>query len=161
MTDPETAVSALIVGPSGSGKSTLALQLAATGWGFSSDDVVLLTVSRTAIEAFGLRNHFALTAETITKSNLPGVDSILQAKPFGDDKKFPLTPQEFFPHQHVQKCVPGLLIFAQRTDTSRSRFAELDQSEAMKRLMKFAGRLDCQCPEVPGCFGRLEAVPRL
>src|ERR1051325_1872622 len=40
--DPQHSITALIIGPSGSGKSTLALQLAATGWNFSTDDVVLL-----------------------------------------------------------------------------------------------------------------------
>jgi len=136
VTDPETALSALIVGPSGAGKSTLALQLAASGWDFSSDDVVLLTVQGDKVEAHGLRKNFALTGETIIRSGLHGLDSVLQAKPVGADNKLPLPAQEFFSARRTQKCSPDLLIFAHRTGSLESRVEALDQSGAMKRLLR-------------------------
>ena len=158
VTDPATAVSSLIVGPSGSGKSTLALQLAASGWNFSSDDVVLLTASGNRIEAFGLRNHFALTAETMTSSGLPRLDSLLGGRRVGADNKLPLPPQEFFPDQYVQKCVPELLIFAQRTGDLRSRFEELAQGDVMKRLMKIC---PWACLDLPMAQRFLDILSRL
>lgn len=158
VTDPATSVSALIVGPSGSGKSTLALQLAESGWKFSSDDVVLLTVSNNLIEAFGLRNHFALTDETIARSGLGGLASVLGGRRVGTDNKLPLPPQDFFPNQHVPKCVPELLIFAQRTEASSSRFEELDQTQAMKRLIRMC---PWTCLDLPMAQQFLDVLGRL
>jgi hypothetical protein len=136
VSDPDTNLSALIVGPSGSGKSTLALQLAASGWGVSSDDVVLLTAAGDAIEAHGLRKNFALTSDTIIRSGLPGLNSVLLEKPLGVDNKLPLPPQEFFSARRLQKCSPQFLIFAHRTERLESRVEALDQSGAMKRLLR-------------------------
>jgi len=51
-------------------KSTLALHLAACGWSFSTDDVVLLTAANESVEAYGLREFFAITNETILHSGL-------------------------------------------------------------------------------------------
>jgi len=136
VTDPETEVSALIVGPSGAGKSTLALQLAASGWHFSSDDVVLLAASGNIIEAFGLRNHFALTRETITRSGLADLHFLLHGKGFSPDNKLPLLPQDFFSARQVQNCVPKLLIFAHRIEALQSKVEPLDQAQAMKRLLR-------------------------
>jgi len=158
VTDPATSVSALIVGPSGSGKSTLALQLAESGWKFSSDDVVLLTVSDNLIEAFGLRNHFALTDETMARSELAGLDSVLSGRRVGTDNKLSLPPEDFFPNQHVAKCVPELLIFAQRTEAPCSRFEELDQTQAMKRLLSMC---PWTCLDLPMAQQFLDVLGRL
>jgi hypothetical protein len=133
--DPQTEISALIVGPSGSGKSTLALQLAATGWNFSTDDVVLLTAQNDLVEACGLRRHFALTSETIVKSSLAQLDSVLSYTP-GADSKFYVCPQDFFPSRYVSKCVPEILIFSSRTGDPDSRIKSISQAEVMNRLLK-------------------------
>src|SRR4029078_7881765 len=57
---PQTRDGALIVGPSGSGKSTLTLQLAKAGWGYLSDDELLLSVVGEAVEARRFRSFFAV-----------------------------------------------------------------------------------------------------
>ncbi|HJZ81128.1 MAG TPA: hypothetical protein VKD91_12310 [Pyrinomonadaceae bacterium] len=158
VTDPDTTLSALIVGPSGSGKSTLALQLVASGWNFSSDDVVLLTAAGDRVEAHGLRKHFALTSETIMRSGLPGLDSVLQWKPVGVDNKLPLPPQEFFSGRRLQKCSPELLIFAHRTGKLQSHVDAVDQSGAMKRLLRMC---PWACLDVPTSEQFLSVLGRL
>jgi len=158
VTDPHSGVSALIIGPSGSGKSTLALQLAASGWNFSSDDVVLLTKSEDRIEAFGLRNHFALTSETIIQSGLPGLDSVMLGKGIGADGKLPLPAQDFFPARQIQKCVPELLIFGRRTGAPQSRVNRLDQSQMMQRLLRIC---PWACLDRPMAKGFVDVLSRL
>ncbi len=155
--DPNTAVSTLIIGPSGSGKSTLALQLAAAGWNFSTDDVVLLTAENDLVEAYGLRRHFALTSETIVKSGLAQLDSVLNQMP-GADSKFYVCPQDFFPSGHVSRCVPELLIFPSRTGDPDSRIKNISQAEVMNRLLKM-------CPwaliDMPTARGFLDVLGKL
>ena len=156
--DPKTSRSALIVGPSGSGKSTLALQLAAKGWNFSSDDVVLLTASGEKIEAFGLRKHFALTSATIAKSGVPGLASALMIKTIGVDNKLALVPENIFPAQHLHTCVPEFLIFAQRTDAGESQLAPITQADAMKRLLRIS---QASCLDEPTAGTLLKILSRL
>ncbi len=156
--DPKTSISALIVGASGSGKSTLTLQLAANGWNFSSDDVVLLTATGEKIEAFGLRKHFALTSETVAKSGVPGLASALTGKTVGIDHKLPLFPEHVFPSQHLPACVPELLIFARRADASESKLAPITQAEAMKQLLKIS---QAACLDQPTAVELMSVLGRL
>ena len=156
--DPETSISALIVGPSGSGKSTLALQLAASGWKFSSDDVVLLTASAEKVDAFGLREHFALTTETVTKSGVPGLAPGLLGKTVGLDHKLVLKPENVFPSQHLRSCIPEVLIFAHRAEAPQSRLEAITQADAMKRLLRITQAASLDLPtagELLNILGRL------
>src|SRR5437764_1880552 len=123
--DPQTGKSALIIGPSGSGKSTITLHLAATGWNFSTDDVVLLTKQENRVMAYGLREGFRLTGETIVKSGLSQLDTVLQREPTGADLKLPLQPQEFFASRFIKNCVPELLFFPRQTREDQSRIEPL------------------------------------
>lgn len=134
--EPQSGTSALIVGPSGSGKSTLALHVAASGWDFSTDDVVLLTATDKTVAAHGLRQFFAVTSETVAHSGLSELDSLLADQKVNTVSKFPLHPQHIFPSKLVDKCVPGVLIFANRTGGPQSRIQSLSQAEVMKRLLR-------------------------
>lgn len=156
--DPKTSISALIVGPSGSGKSTLTLQLAANGWSFSSDDVVLLTAAGEKIEAFGLRKHFAVTTETVVKSGVAGLASALTGKTIGVDHKLQLVPEHIFPSQHLNTCVPDLLIFAHRAEAPESQLARITQAEAMKRLLKIS---QAACLDLPTAGELMSVLGRL
>jgi hypothetical protein len=57
-------VGVLIVGRSGSGKSTLTLGLIRKGWGYLSDDAVLLRNGSEAVEALALRKSCYIDAQT-------------------------------------------------------------------------------------------------
>jgi hypothetical protein len=134
--EPETDATVLIVGPSGSGKSTLALYLAACGWSFSTDDVVLLTAAGGPVEAHGLREFFAITTDTILQSGLSELAPLIEGKATDSSLKVRLHPQEIFFSKMIEKCVPDVLVFPQHTGESRSRVQPLKQSEAMKRLLR-------------------------
>ena len=134
--EPETTATVLIVGPSGSGKSTLALHLAACGWSFSTDDVVLLTAANGRVEAHGLREFFAITTDTILHSGLSQLGSLMDGQATDSALKVRLHPQDIFFSKMIEKCVPGVLVFPQHTGQSRSRVQPLKQSETMKRLLR-------------------------
>jgi len=134
--EPETKTTVLIVGPSGSGKSTLALHLAACGWSFSTDDVVLLTAANELVEAHGLREFFALTTDTILHSGLSELDPLMDGQATDSALKVRLHPQDIFSSKMIEKCVPDVLVFPQQTGQSRSRVQPLKQSDVMKRLLR-------------------------
>jgi len=134
--EPETNATVLIVGPSGSGKSTLALHLAACGWSFSTDDVVLLTGTNESVEAHGLREFFAVTTETILHSGLTELGRLMDGQVTDSALKVRLHPQDIFFAKMIEKCVPEVLVFPQHTGQSRSRLQPLKQSDAMKRLLR-------------------------
>lgn len=134
--EPETKTTVLIVGPSGSGKSTMALHLAACGWTFSTDDVVLLTAANESVEAHGLREFFAVTTDTILHSGLSELAPLMEGKATDSALKVRLHPQDIFSSKMIEKCVPDVLVFPQQTGHSRSRVQPLKQSEVMKRLIR-------------------------
>ncbi|HLN99601.1 MAG TPA: hypothetical protein VK208_14165 [Pyrinomonadaceae bacterium] len=131
---PETHAAALIIGPSGSGKTTLALQLAASGWNFSTDDVALLTTNGDSVEVHGLRRFFAVAPETILHIGLPQLGFPESAA--NNDLKIRLHPQNLFSSTQVDKCLATTLIFASRTGTPNSKVVQLSQADMMRRLLK-------------------------
>jgi hypothetical protein len=135
--EPRSKAAALIVGGSGSGKSTLTLQLAASGWDFSTDDVVLLTDNGERIDAHGLRQFFLLTAETIRRINLPALEALRSGRS-DETLKTRFYPTETFNTEMLSECEPSFLIFASRTGESVSRVNRLSQTDIMKRLMRIA-----------------------
>jgi hypothetical protein len=62
----------LLVAGSGSGKSTLALGLIRQGWGYLSDDAVLLRLQPKGVAALALRKDFYVDAGPAVRSN-PGL----------------------------------------------------------------------------------------
>lgn len=160
LVDPETGKGVLIVGPSGSGKSTLAVHLAAAGWPFLTDDVLLLSHERgdrPDVTAWPLRRCFAITAETLAASRFLRTRSALEpvgkvaavgaavgapvaaamgaTVPRIDDKQ-QFLPQDVFAGPFTDRCVPGTLVFAEVTGARDSRVSPLSASETMARLIR-------------------------
>ncbi len=137
VSEPDSGKGALIIGASGSGKSTLTLQLASVGWGYLSDDVLLLHEVKGLVEAWGLRRDFAVTEETLAASGIQqlkvGVGGPHQA--FDSDKRR-LPPGELFPTGHVAQCAPSTIFFPVITGEPESRVELLSQAEAMSRLIR-------------------------
>lgn len=115
---PGSDAGVLIIGPSGSGKSTLTSQLARAGWGYLSDDELLLSLNGEGIEARGFRSFFALAANE--KSNL----------------KSCFEPAEVFAAPRVEKIAPCFLFFTSISGTNETQLHELTQAETMARLIR-------------------------
>lgn len=157
--EPGSSRAVLIVGPSGSGKSTLALQLASRGWRYSTDDVVLLTLSEIGVEAHGLRRHFAVTSETIDNSRLGNVESS-SIKRTGIDEKFSVRPEDYFSTRQLRKCTPESLVFVTKRGEIASATSALSQAEAMQRLLGISPWVGMDLPTAPACVSVLGALAR-
>ncbi len=122
----------LIAGESGCGKSTFTFQLASTGWGYLSDDVLLLHQDEHGIEAQGLRRCFALAADTL---------AALQFEPASAPSKQAtakkrLSPTELFPAGHIKSARPGAVLFPVVTREPESSIKKLTAYETMCRLLR-------------------------
>ena len=108
----------LLVGPSGSGKSTLTLQLAKAGWGYLSDDELLLNVTDENVEARGFRSFFALAT----------------ANPAGFKTCF--EPAGIFATRPTARAAPGFVFFTALSGERVTRVSGLSQAETMTRLIR-------------------------
>lgn len=114
--EPQNGKAVLIIGPSGSGKSTLALELAKAGWGYLSDDELLLNVTDGAVEARGFRSFFAVSQAGVTFKHCFEPEIVLGSK-------------------RVDHAVPGCLLFIRQNSELRSALKPLTQTETMSRLI--------------------------
>jgi hypothetical protein len=126
---PKSSKAIVFAGPSGSGKSTLTSQLASNGWGYLSDDILMLRERNQEVEVSAFRRFFALTDETIAAVNLPGVTS-------NSIGKKRVTPQDHFQANLIQQATAGTLIFPSITKETRSRLIRLNPATAMSRLIR-------------------------
>ena len=116
---PESVKGVLIVGPSGSGKSTLTYQLADAGWGYLSDDEVLLSIADGGdIEARGFRNFFAMK----------------QTADFAFKNVF--DPTHVFSSTRVSEVLPRWLLFTAISGRQQTKIRKLSQPEAMMGLIR-------------------------
>ena len=119
----------LIAGPSGSGKSTLTAKLAASGWTYLSDDMLLLRNNPDGIEAIPLRQFFALTPRTV--ETLP----LMPRMPV-DRRKERFTPQDFFSGKQIESAKPSVILFSEITYQPVTRWEELTSAQTMMRLLR-------------------------
>jgi hypothetical protein len=134
--DPESGQGVLIIGPSGSGKSTLTVQLAAAGWSFLTDDVLLLSAEGAEIRAWPLRRCFAITSETFAASNfLRAHASLAYMQAQRDDKK-QFVPHLVFNSEFKEQCIPRTLFFSELAGGNRSQVLRLSPGETMARLIR-------------------------
>lgn len=152
--EPATGRGVLLAGASGSGKTTLTVQLASAGWGYLSDDVLLLSEEAGAVEARPLRRVFAATGATVAAAGLEGVGAAGRARDADSppEAKFRFAPEEFFPGGFVESCRPEALCFPAVAHAPESRVVEVTRAEALARLIRM-------CPWA--CFDRRSAAAHL
>ena len=121
----------MIAGPSGSGKSTLTSKLAQCGWGYVSDDIVLLRDIEQRLEISAFRRFFALTGKTIAAAGLPQKQSSSSVL-----AKVRVQPEEHFEHAPVERATPASILFPTITHDERTRIVSLTSAEAMSRLLR-------------------------
>jgi hypothetical protein len=127
---PESNTAIMIAGASGSGKSTLTARLANSGWGYLSDDILLLTEERKELELRAFRRFFALTGDTLAAVNLPGVKSDSLSP------KQRLMPQDHFSREPVQQAKPAAIVFPTITGQRQSQMKSITVRETMSKLLR-------------------------
>lgn len=120
---PDTSDGVLIVGSSGSGKSTLTLELVKSGWGYLSDDELLLSVAGEEIEARGFRSFFALAPASVAAVGPSGFKTCFE-------------PASVFAAPAVTCVVPRFVLFTSISGLKETRLSPLDQAETMARLIR-------------------------
>ncbi|HEV3467736.1 MAG TPA: hypothetical protein VG148_00330 [Pyrinomonadaceae bacterium] len=148
---PSGGRAALLAGASGSGKTTLTLQLAAAGWGYLSDDVLLLSEGGGRVEARPLRRDFAATQATAAAVGL----TERTGRPTRADSKLRFTPHTFFPGGFVESCSPEALFFPSVTRDAETRVSEVSRPEALLRLLRMC---PWACYDRPASAGYLRVL---
>jgi hypothetical protein len=140
----------LIIGPSGSGKSTLALGLLRQGWGYLSDDAVLLRLQPHGITVLACRKPCYVDARTAARyAELP----CGKEEPETDGRwKRRVRLEEVYPGQQVAACLPRVLLFARIVPSAQSALRPLDHLSALKYLLAQSG---------PQLFDRHTMAPHL
>jgi len=140
--NPETGRGVLIIGPSGSGKSTLTVQLAAAGWHFLTDDVLLLSEEGDAVKAWPLRRCFAITSDTLAASNFlrdsASLDHLRGERDDQSNDKKQFLPHSVFDSEFREQCVPQALFFSQISGGEGSQVSRLSSAESMARLIRMS-----------------------
>jgi len=127
----------LIIGESGGGKSTLAIGLIQQGWGYLSDDAVLLRLQPEGVEALAFRKHFYIDASTAKDyANLPLGEEVSDT---AGRRKRRVRLDEAYPEQYVSECLPRLLLFSQIVPHTQSALLPLDRLSALKNLLAQSG----------------------
>ena len=134
--DPENGKGVLIIGPSGSGKSTLTVQLAAAGWPFLTDDVLVLSEEDVEIRAWPMRRCFAITSETFAASDFLQTRTSLDYMNAQRDDKKQFTPHGIFASAFKEHCTPRILFFSQITGSTSSQVVPMSSGETMARLIR-------------------------
>ena len=156
--EPWGGAGVLFLGPSGTGKSTLTAQLASAGWGYLSDDSLLLYADGESVKVHALRRAFSVTERTINAGVLAGFERSLKGPVPFDNSKRRFDPLELFPEGYTESCKPSAIFFPAVANEPGSRAERLGQREAMALLIRM-------CPwasyDRPAARGHLEALSRL
>ncbi|HEX5108071.1 MAG TPA: hypothetical protein VFV95_06475 [Vicinamibacterales bacterium] len=159
------AAGTLIVGPSGSGKSTLAVGLIRAGWGYSSDDAVLLCQRSQTVHALTLRTQFYVdgAAASSYEDMRLGRETVDAA---GGVRR-QLHIDERYADRRVAESRPRLVLFPTIVDAERSTIVRLDVASTVQRLLNASGPqlFDRACMTrhlaVLGCLARQADAYRL
>lgn len=131
----------LIVGESGSGKSTLALGFLEEGWGYLSDDSVLLQPGQHGtVAALSVRKRLYLYPETLMQ--VTGVSRPPENDPFSNGAKQFLNAEAMYPGQVRAQCVPNVIIFPEIVDRAESELVPvIGKSFSYYELLKHSALL--------------------
>jgi HPr Serine kinase C-terminal domain len=132
-----SGVGLLIVGAPGSGKSTLALGLLRRGWGYLSDDAVLLRLRTDTVEALACRRDAYVNADDAARyADLPWGKEAPDG-PSGCKRR--LCVAVTYPGQIVSRCIPKVLLLPRIVDARRSTVRPLDRTHALRQLLTQSG----------------------
>jgi len=129
--EPQIGCAFLFPGKSGSGKTSLSIRLAASGWHYLSDDMVVISEGAKGIEARGLRRSFQISDDSLEGCELPRLDDAVGVTNPNDPKKRRLDPEVLFPGQFAASSQPDVICFPVIAEECESRLEETSKADAM------------------------------
>lgn len=136
MVEPSDGRGFIFPAASESGKTSLAIRLAASGWGYLSDDLLVVSDGDEGVEMRGLRRPFQTSAAALAGCELSRLDEALGVIVPNDPGKRKLDPKIVFPGRFASSAAPRVLCFPMITSAAQSRLEPLGPAEAMTRLIK-------------------------
>ena len=124
----------LIVGKSGSGKTTLAISLVRQGWGYLSDEALVLRKSHCGVTALAFQRGFSCAPSMASHFPELAFPEVMGAVFNGNKSLVDLEP--LFPGQFVPRCRPQVLLFPEVVSTKRSRLVPMDQTSTLISLIQ-------------------------
>jgi hypothetical protein len=156
--EPASRKAVLFAGPSGSAKSTLAAQLANSGWGYLSDDSLLLYQEQAVSRVHALRRAFSVTRETVWAGGVGRFTSVLRQQAPLDPSKQIFDPGDVVPDAFAESTAPSLIVFPNVSDRSRTQAQPLSRQAAMSALIRLCPWASFDRVAAPGY---LQALSRL
>ena len=133
--EPKSRSCFVFPGTSQSGKTSMSIRLAASGWHYLSDDVIVISEAKNSVEVRGLRRPFQSSADSLAGCELPRLEDALGVTIPNDPEKRRLEPEVLFPGQFASSAQPVVLCFPMITGEGESRLAEITRAGAMSRLI--------------------------
>lgn len=146
----------LIVGESDSGKSTLTMRLVEQGWGYLTDDSVLLSQGAASVEARPLRRDFCLDPEAADL--FPQVVGHWEPH-LADPRKRRLRIRSLYPDRAAAWCAPRSVLFPRIVPAAESRLVPIDPKETLLGLLQHTGAPVLST--APDAASHLDALTRL
>jgi hypothetical protein len=148
----------LVVGESGSGKSTLAIALIRSGWGYLSDEAVLLRRREDGVEALAFRRHFYVDGgAAIAHADLPSGDEEPDRRG-GTRRRVGI--EVAYPAQRILRCAPRVLLFPRIVSREPSSLRPIRRTSALQHLISRSGTQLLERADTPRHLELLEMLLR-
>jgi len=127
----------IITGPCGSGKSTLSIGLIRAGWGYLSDDALLLRDVNNTVEILALRKSFYVDEDNVQRYQDLSPGAVVPDSIGGQRRKLAL--HESHPDQYASRVTASLLVFPRIVPHATSTLKPLTGAAALTRLLAESG----------------------
>lgn len=125
----------VLPGVARSGKTTLTAILAAAGWGYFSDELVVLDVDSGGVVPFPLPMSIKPGSVEVLRPHYPELESArLWNRADGQQVRYLLPPASALPGSPDMQALPSMLVFPKYTPHGGVRLEEIEKVEALQRL---------------------------
>jgi len=132
-----TNAGVVISGPCGSGKSTLSIGLIRAGWGYLSDDALLLRDVNNAVEILALRKSFYIDEDNVQRYRDLSPGAVVPDNTGGQRRQLAL--HESRPDQYASRMKASLLLFPRIVPHATSTLKPLTGAAALTKLLAESG----------------------
>jgi len=123
----------LLLGPSGSGKSNLSLNLVRKGWGYASDDALVINGNESDISVLSFRKQFYI--DSVLTEHFPELNCEIQNHGQIKSEKYFIDLEKVWPGRFQQQLVPDKVVFCRVSNGENSKIRPISKKDALLRLL--------------------------